>query len=389
MSDLRVVVVGAGAAGLSTALQLARRDVEVTVIDKDYPASGSSGLSAGIFNRQTQDQLELELRCQSVEFLEELEAEGRLELVHNGYIRVARSGDDLERFVETIDAQRALGLTDTEVIDLDRMSELVPGMAVEDFAGGLYGPDDGSLDGHLLCGAYLELGEAEGVRFHPRTEILGVDDGPGDSIRIRTGDAQFVCDLVVNAAGGWAPRVAALLGIEMPVHNERHQVCIAHLGRPLSVLPPAVNSYVPGSGASALYFRPESTDRLLVGLHSHEVLGGESSDPDNFGRGVDFDYLEQVAEQLQSRLPGMSDIRLEDGWSGLYPISPDGLFQVGPHPADPRMVCAGGLGGVGLTVSPAIGMIAAEWIADGTAKAFAAADRLLPGRSGLSAPHAV
>lgn len=384
MGDLRVVVVGAGAAGLSTALQTAERGAgEVTVIDKDYPAGASSGLSAGIFNRQTQNLRELELRSYSVDFLGALERSGKLELVRNGYIRVARTEDHLCEFEKTIDVQRGLGIEDSRVIDVTEMERLVPGLRADDFAGGLYCPSDGLFDGHLLCGAYLDLAEAKGVRLRPRTCLQAIDEASG-GLRVETDQGTIECDVIVNAAGAWAPGVAQMMGLRMPVHNERHRICIAHLAEPFEALPPTLNSYVPGSGESALYFRPEAVDRLLVGFHSHEVRGA-TVDPDDYGRTVGFDYMEAVARELGERLPRLPDLRLEAGWAGLYPISPDGLFQVGPQPGDPRMVSVGGLGGVGLTVSAAVGRIAAEWVTEGSARAFSFAGDLLPERDSLAA----
>jgi len=152
---------------------------------------------------------------------------------------------------------------------------------------------------------------------------------------------------------------------------------------------PAVNTYVPGSGDFALYLCPEAPDRVLCGLHSHAAVEGHGvADPDAYAAGVAHATLEQLAAELLDRLPAWSDARLEPGWAGLYPVSPDGVFQVGPHPSAPRVVAVAGLGGVGLTVSAAVGRLAAEWAVLGEAPGYPFADALLPERPSLAAAGA-
>jgi sarcosine oxidase subunit beta len=381
MDGPRVVVVGAGAAGLSAALHAAELGGErVVVIDRSHPASGSSGLSAGIFNRQTPNLLELELRCFSVEVFGRLERAGELPLERSGYVRVARDEGDMDSFALAVQAQHRLGVTDAQLLDRGALARMLPWMETRDCAGALWGPSDGHLDGHLLCAAYLARATALGVELRTRTRLVGADVR-GESLLLSTDRGSLECDVVINAAGPWAAQVAAHMGARMPIVNQRHRVCIAHLPAPVAGPLPAVNLYVPGSGELGLYFRPEGPSRLLTGLHAHEIVDdGAPVDPDDYGRAVELDYLEAVAEKLAARLPGWPELRLEPGWAGLYPVSPDGLFQVGPAAEEPRMIAAGALGGVGLTVSPAVGRLAAEWAILGKASSFDFAERLAPRR---------
>ncbi len=145
-----------------------------------------------------------------------------------------------------------------------------------------------------------------------------------------------------------------------------------------------INTYVPGSAAAALYLRPESPERVLCGLHTYAAHGAAVTDPDGYARSVEHATVEALAEELLARMPGWTDVRLEPGWAGLYPVSADGRFQVGPHRDAPRVVTVAGLGGVGLTVSAAVGQLAAEWAVLGEARAFAFADALLPDRPSLA-----
>lgn len=379
----RVTIVGAGVAGLSTALTAARIGARsVTVLERQYPGSGSSGLSAGIFNRQTQVAQEQELRCFSVARLADFAVAG-LALQRVGYVRVASSNQDLDAFSDAVQRERRFGVADARVVNADELAQLVPGMRCDDFRGGMYCPSDGYMDGHELCSAYLNLARSEGVEIRSRTQLLGASIAPS-YIRLDTSEGILSCDVVVNAAGAWASQLGSMLGVSVPLENQRHEVTVAQLPSPLRL--PVVNTYVPGSGKSSLYFRPEGSSQLLFGLHSHEALDASIDDPDKLDPAVSEKTLQLVAEAVIDRCPSWENLRIHSSWSGLYPVSPDGKFQIGPHGSDARIVVAGALGGVGLTVSPAVGQMAAEWAVFGEPRTFTFAHDFLPDRPSLQGP---
>jgi glycine/D-amino acid oxidase-like deaminating enzyme len=372
-----VVVVGAGALGLCTAHQLRAKGVEdVTVIDRAHVAAASSGLSVGIIETQYLDPLAIEVRVVSMRFFGELERAGRLQIVRNGYLRPGHSERDLEQFERSVAVQRELGVTDAVVLDRAEMERLVPDMDCAGFAGGLFGPSDGYIDGHRYCAALAEL---SGARVLAGTELRGAERTPDGRHRLLTGRGELTCDYVVNAAGGWAGRVGELLGAPVRVLPQRHQALIAHLPRELGYVMPSVMDYLPASGDYGLYFRDEGPGRLVAGLHTEEAIH-DLVDPDDFTRGDELTYMELVAERFRRRLPSLEAARLGNVWAGLYPISPDGRPSVGPHAHDETIVAVAGAGGSGLQSSPALGRLAAEWIVDGRPSAVAGAEALLPSR---------
>src|ERR1039457_7297573 len=89
-----VCVIGAGAIGLCSARELARRGVgQVTGIEARHAAAGSSGLSVGIVETQYLDSLDIELRARSMRSFERLEREDGLRVVRNGYLRLGHSAE--------------------------------------------------------------------------------------------------------------------------------------------------------------------------------------------------------------------------------------------------------------------------------------------------------
>jgi len=384
--NLAVGIIGGGAVGLASALHLARAGVsDVTVLEAEHVASGSSGLSAGIVETQYVEPLDIELRVASMRFFIELERDHGLDIVHNGYLRLAHSEDAGAAFVQSAELQRELGVADARVLSPEAIRRLAPDMRTDDVVAGLFGGHDGYLDGHTYCALLGDLASDLGVRVLTRHRIRAATvDSSGRHV-LSTTRGEFEFDHVVVAAGAWSARVAEILGVEMPLLPQRHQAVVVHLPRALDYVMPSVMDYTPRSGVKGLFFRHEREDQLLAGLHSEEALG-ELVDPDRYARSADLEFLETVAELLSVRLPTLEDASLAHGWAGLYPVSPDGVPQVGPAPGSETIFLAGGAGGSGIQLSPVMGALLADWVVHGEPRAVPGAIALAPDRESLRTP---
>ncbi|HEX5451868.1 MAG TPA: FAD-binding oxidoreductase [Candidatus Limnocylindrales bacterium] len=360
-----IVVVGAGALGLATAFHLIERGVaDVTVIERGRIAGASSGLSVGIIETQYLDPLAIEVRVESMRSFDALERSGALEIVRNGYLRLAHRPADLDAFGRSVAMQRDLGVTDCRVLDRAALERLVPDLRVDDLLGGLFGPSDGYIDGHGYCEALAVAIRRGGGRVHQETELIGCDPAAGRGLRLTTSQGMLECDVVVNAAGGWAGRVGDILGAPVEILPQRHQALMGRLAAPLDYVMPSVMDYLPSSGGFGVYIRDDGPGRFIAGLHTEEVIH-DIVDPDEVGRDAPDEYVGLVGERLAHRLPGLLEMQLGDVWAGIYPMRPDGRPVVGPHTDRPAVVTVAGAGGSGLQSSPALGRVAAEWILDG------------------------
>jgi sarcosine oxidase subunit beta len=371
-----VCVVGAGAIGLSSALELARRGCKVTVIDTRHVAAGSSGLSVGIVETQYLDRLDIELRVRAMHTFTWLEREHELKIVRNGYLRLGHDDASRVAFERSVEIQRELGVQGVEVLDRMEIARAVPEMRTDDLKVGLLGREDGFIDGHLYCALLAELAVLAGARLLMATELQGAEPLTGGGLRLKTSGGELECDLTVDAAGPWAGKVARLLGSELGLAPQRHQACVVHLPHELPYTMPSVMDYTPGSGERGLYFRHEGSGRLIAGLHGEEVYAC-SADPDSYVRQADEGFLEELAGKLSNRLPGLAEAALAGGWAGLYPVSVTGRPLVGPVRGLPVIV-AGGAGGSGIQLSPVIGELVTDWVVHGEPRAVAGAGQLVP-----------
>lgn len=385
MSKQTIAVIGGGVAGCGAARRAAQLGADVVLIEQEHPGSGSSGRSAGVYNIQTIDPLDVEIRIRARELFFQLERDRGLHLARIGNVRVATQPEQIEKLAAVIELQRELGADDSVLLNQAELKALVPDLRTDDLAGGLLGPNDGHLDGDMLCHTLLADAVDAGATVRRRTKLLGHQVTAQGAHRLTTSGGTLTVDTVVNAAGPWAAQVATILGYTAPVLPQLHQVIQVRLPRDLGYVVPMVNLYMPGQDGEALYFRQDGPDSLIAGMHTYVMLDEiPVADPDNYSTKVSEDYLIEVAGALTDRFL-VDDLGFKTGWTGLYPLSPDGRFLVGPEPHDPSLITCAGLGGVGVTMGAIAGATAAEWAIEGKPVTVPGAQVLRPDRPTLQA----
>lgn len=370
MNDCRVAIVGGGIIGLATAVELLRLGVEnVTVLEARHPGDGSSGRSVGMVETQYLDTAAIEVRAFGHARFSAWQRDHGLAFVRGGYLRMAHDEADLERFASSVTTQARFGVDDAVVLTPADIVTRWPHLVVDDRAGALFGPSDGYVDGYECCALLARLVKDAGGRVVTNAAVHGVESASTGGRILATDKGAFPADVVVNAAGGWAGEVGALLGAPVPLRPQLHGAITIELGQPMSHPLPFVMDYVPGSGTDGIYFRSERPDQLIAGLHTDEAIHGPVSPDIALGR-VPHDVIERISSLMAARLTDIDGAGVGRSWTGIYPMTPDHKPIVGPHPGAPDVICALGAGGSGIQLSPAIARIAAEEIVDGKSTTF-------------------
>jgi sarcosine oxidase, subunit beta len=378
----QIAIIGAGTAGCGAARRAAELGADVTVIERGGPAAGSSSLSAGVYNIQTLKPLDIEIRVRAREMIFRFERERALPLARIGNMRIAMNDADIPKLEEARAFQRELGATDSLILTKAEIQALVPDMNCDGIVAALHGPQDGHLDGYLLCTAMMDEAKDHGAKFMLNTAVLGYAKRAQRHV-LHTAQGDVEADIVINAAGAWAGLIGKMLGHAAPIKPEVHEVIKVKLPHKLSYVVPMCNFYMPGQQSAGVYFRQDGEDSLIAGLHTYASVDGlEVTDPDNFSPPDGDEGFLQAAMQLQERLP-IENLGFRPGWSGLYPISADGQYLIGPYKADPSVIIAGGMGGVGVTSGAAIGAVAADWAMLGKPVTVPRAEACLPDRESL------
>lgn len=353
-----VVVVGGGAMGASIAYHAAAAGIgRVVLLEREAALGlGSTGRCAGGFRHQFSSEINVRLSLASVRMIRSFTAEHGLPLdVHvDGYLFLVRDAASWTGYRAAAAMQRSLGAR-VEELDPVAVAELVPGVRVDGLVGATFGPDDGIADPSGLTNGYATLARRTGVEIRLDTVATGIRvvgrGGAGRVTGVDTSAGPIDAPIVVNAAGVWAPALAATCGVDLPIEPQPRHVVVTSgfAGRPerrTLVIDTATMFYFHREGAGVLMGMP----RLADAVSTYETA-------------VDDRWIaEELLPAAVSVLPALESAGLARSWVGLYEMTPDRHAILGPVAGLDGLFLANGFSGHGFQHAPIVGKIIAELV---------------------------
>jgi glycine/D-amino acid oxidase-like deaminating enzyme len=379
-----VIVIGAGVQGASLAFHLAGRGARVIVIERSSVAAGATGRSSGLVRMHYDLLAETRLAWASFPWFTEWAERvgGDCGFTRTGFLWI-EPPDGEDRLHRNVAAHRELGI-ETSVVGADEIRRIAPALAVGDAELAAYEPQSGYADPSGTAAGFMRAARGRGARLVTGAAVTAIPVDGGRVTGVETAAGSFSAPVVVDVAGGWAARVAALTGLEIPVTVWRHDT--GYLGIPASVPRPIP---VVIDNAREMYLRPEGSELVLIGLEDENELDGS---PDRDTADAKPGFADVAADRIVGRVPGLIDGTFRSAHSGQDGLTPDQRPILGPAgPEGFFLDC--GHSGTGFKTAPAVGLAMAELILDGTATSVDispftferfAAGRLLRGEHGGS-----
>jgi len=358
----RVVVIGGGIAGVSVAYHLAEAGLtDVLLVEKAGLTAGATSQAAGLVTAFNPSSTMLAWRRYSIELYGRLNAFSAV-----GSLRLASSPEQLKELQRTASRARGVGL-DVDVISAEEARRRMPAISPESLYGGVYLPGDGYLDPHGATHALAAAAREMGVRIRTNARVTGFELGPRREIRrvlVENGEA-IETELVVNAAGLWAPRVAEMIGAFIPSTPVDHQH-VALKAVPGHELPNDMPCF-------------RDPDNLVYGKAEHGgmLFGGyESNPPARWLDGVPWDHaatsmapdwerFQPLMEGAIRRFPFLADAEAVRLVCHPDAMTPDANPLIGPMPGVRGFWVAAGLSLNGFGGGGGIGRSVAAWITTG------------------------
>ena len=253
------------------------------------------------------------------------------------------------------EVQRSVGL-DVEWLEPADVLELAPFVRAEGLRAGRWRAADGLIDPGGVALALWQEGRRLGVEYLFDTEVAAVAPGT-----VRLAEGEIAARYVVNAAGGYAARVAATAGVDLPVEPYRRNLAVTE------PVPPAV---VPELIPMCVDF---DTGFLIRREGAGIMLSySNPADPPSFETAFDRQFLDDVAERAGNRFPFLESVGVDERkcWAGLYPETPDHHAIVDTAPGQDRFIQCVGFGGHGIMHSLAAGQAVTELVRDGRCTSF-------------------
>jgi D-arginine dehydrogenase len=368
MKSERIIIIGAGMAGASTAYFLTRKGQKnIALLEKEKIAgTQSTGRNAAILRTLIPDPLLNQIACSSAKFyLNPPDGFSSELLVDKVGVYLLASEEHSGTLKTWCDANPDTGIEQMDTSSVyEQIPILAPGLKVA-----AYKRNDGVLDVHAILQGFIRGACDAGTELCLDREFKHLEVRNGRVIGVETSDGFMDANKVVVANGGWASIPSSFNGFSLPFAPYRRHLLITE---PLS----QVNQRWPVIWivGEEFYFRPESGGLLMSGCDATKVTPdqGDITDPAE---------VERIAVKASRWLPSLADARVARAWAGMRTFVPDDLFVIGADPRLQGLYWVAGLGGHGITCAPVVGNMAADCIIEGKsnhpAAPLLAPDRLL------------
>ncbi|MGW0735019.1 GcvT family protein [Streptomyces sp. NPDC002851] len=376
MAGPRVVIIGAGVVGAALADELSVRGwTEVTVVDQGpLPATGGSTSHApGLVFQTSPSKALTEMARYTVEKFCSLDVDGQPCFLQVGGLEVATSPERLSELQRRHGWLTSWGVG-SRLVGPDECVALHPLVARERVLGGLLIPTDGLAKAVLAVEAQIRAAKGRGVRFLGGHEVLDVQQSEGRVTGVVTDQGEIPADIVVCCAGIWGPKVARMVGMNLPLTPLAHQLAWTGTVPALAgQTEEAVRPILRHQDAD-LYYR-DRFDQLGIGYYGHrpmpvsadDILSVDEADAMPSVLKFTEEDFEDAWTETQSLLPVTQDAKVEEGINGLFSFTTDGLPLLGESPDVKGFWVAEA---VWVTHSAGVGRAVAEWLVDGHCSTF-------------------
>lgn len=350
MSHADFIIIGGGIAGASTGFWLSQHGKVVVLERESHPAYHSTGRSAALFTAAYGTPQVRALTQASREFFDHPPS-GFCEhplLTPRGEMTVDFTGDAAELNNQYLSAKATV--PQMQLLSADEACARLPILRREKVHGAIYDPTASDIDTDALHQGYLRGIRRNNGQVQTDCEVLGLSRDANGIWQVQTNGQTFSAPVVINAAGAWADKIAALAG-----------------ARPLGLQPKR--------RAAFIFAGPEGVDihhwPMLVSLDESFYM---KPDAGMFlGSPANADPVEPHDVQPEELDIAMGIYQIEEAttltirrptrtWAGLRSFVADGDLLSGFDPQVPGLFWVAAQGGYGIQTSPAMGLASAALV---------------------------
>src|SRR3990170_5492272 len=358
--EAAAVVVGGGIWGCSIAYHLARAGLrDVVVLERGELASGNTPQAAGLVGQLRAS----ELMCRGIQrvvrrllgWAREHGEECGFRQV--GSLKLALTDERLRELEHHVAQARSWGLA-VERITAKAAQARVPFLDTTGVKGAAWIPGDGYVEPYPLAMAIARAARTLGVRFETQRPVTAITVADGRARGVETPAGPLAAPRVVVAAGPWAERVGAAVGLAFDTVPLRHQHWTT---APMDAVPrdlPVVR--VPDA---SVYVRPEGGGLMLGGFEARPKAFSMAELPPAFEiehTEKDLGVLDELAAGFTRAFAALGSAPVLKGCAGLPTFTPDGQYLLGAVPTIGGLYVAAGCNAIGIAGSLLIG----EWMSE-------------------------
>lgn len=374
---MKVVIIGAGIVGVTAALTLAERGVEVVVLERGAVAGEASGLNAGVIGGGAwgdKPDINVALRMGSRDrYVDLSQQRGHdIGLDLTGTLTLIRTEAEWKWAKATVDADRAAGhcfelISSPELVDLEPAAD-------PELLGAILDPMAARAEPVAACQAFAAEALAAGAIIETDCAVTDLRPVTGGGWEVAALERVFGADAVIIAAGPWCAQLGAMVCVDVPIVAVRGQMWASEpqplllrhaiagaesfeswsreVGDELS--PPNLTHRDDQRSTRHLYGRQRPNGEIVFG--GDRVLTND--------RDVDTDGIAVNHGHVAELLPMVRALPIAQTWAGMMPFSLDGRPMFGPVPGHEGLFLAGGLASGGFGRGPMTGQLVADLVTE-------------------------
>ncbi len=348
-----VIVIGGGIHGCSTALHCRLRGLGVILIEKDHAGRHASGVNAGGVRQLARHLAEIPLSVHSMDLWHNI-----AELVgddcgftNEGQILVAETQAELVQYRARVEDLQTRGFVHEELIDAAELHRLVPAVA-ETCPGGVISRRDGAANPFRATQAFRRKAEALGAVIHEGERVTGLAR-EGSAWTVTTDKGTYRAPKIVNAAGAWADRIAAMLGEPVPLEVTAPMLMIT------SRMPAFIRPVIILRGRTLSFKQFRNGTVLIGGGYLGRAFRDENATV------LDWTKLGRSASTVHELFPIMRSSHIVRAWAGIEARMTDDLPVFGPSGTSEGVFHQFGFSAHGFQLGPGAGSVMSELVARG------------------------
>jgi len=348
------LIIGGGVCGAAIAMHLSKYEIECCLVERENDiAMGTTKANSGIIHAGYDPEpgtLMAKLNVRGNEMAHTLCKDLGVPFKAVGSLVVAFDDGDLEHIKRLYDRGVENGVQGMSILDGEEVASLEPSLSPE-IKGALYAPSAGVVNPWQFCIAMAEAAAANGVEFKLGAEVTAIEKLP-DRFRVTAGGEIIEAAYVINAAGVYSDKIAALVGAnDFRIEASKGQYYL--LDKTQSGLVSRVIFQCPTKAGKGVLVSPTADGNVIVGPNSESDSGREDRATDREG----LESVSAAAAKTTAKINYRENIR---SFAGLRAKADRDDFIIGESPLCERFINVAGIKSPGLTAAPAIGEYVAE-----------------------------
>lgn len=366
----QTVIVGGGAIGCSVALHLAELGhTDVLLLEQAELTAGTTWHAAGLVGALRSSSAITEMARHSREIYSRFESESEFQPGYQqcGGLWLARTQDRLISFRRSVVSARAAGVEAFEVSPSEA-EDLWPMLEAESVLGGLWIPGEGKVNPTDLTQAFARRATARGVTIRQGVKLTAIHKRRGQITGVSTSHGDVECDLLVNAAGQWAPVIGSMADVDVPLHPMENIYVVTDRHPDIPVEMPNIRD-----ADAFVYHKGESGAIVVGGLAADNarpwVAPHDIPEPFAFQLLPDrWEPVETMFAAASQVAPTLESVGIRKLYNGPESYTVDHNFLMGKPRGVRGMFVVAGMNGSGIGLAGGVGRAAAEWIVSGEAQ---------------------